>query len=130
KWISGIFIIIFVVISVLIISNTIKLTVYARRKEINIMKYIGASDWFIRWPFVIEGLVTGIIGSMIALIATLVVYNYLAEYSAGFMTSMAGQLQIAPVKDMALNLALYYSMLGVLVGVLGSALSMRKYLRV
>ncbi len=54
------------IVSIFIISNTIKLTVYTRRKEINIMKFVGATDWFIRWPFIIEGIIIGIIGSCIA----------------------------------------------------------------
>ena len=64
KFISGGMIIVLLVVSVFIISNTIKLTVFARRKEINIMKYIGATDWFIRWPFIVEGVIIGITGAL------------------------------------------------------------------
>lgn len=62
------------IVSVFIISNTIKLTVYTRRKEINIMKFVGATDWFIRWPFIIEGIIIGIIGSCVS--AALVIFGY------------------------------------------------------
>ena len=64
QWISTALITILLSIAVLIMSNTIKLTVFARRKEINIMKYIGATDWFIRWPFIVEGVIIGIAGSV------------------------------------------------------------------
>lgn len=50
-------------ISVVIITNTVKLSVFTRRTEISIMKYVGATDWFIRWPFVIEGIITGLVGA-------------------------------------------------------------------
>src|SRR5690554_3407709 len=57
---------ILVLVSLFLISNTIKLTVYSRRREIGIMKFVGATDWFIRWPFLIEGMIMGLIGGMIA----------------------------------------------------------------
>ncbi len=130
QWISGIFIIVFLVVSVLIISNTIKLTVYARRKEINIMKYVGASDSFIRWPFVVEGIFLGIIGSVIAYLITGFAYNLLIEKSGEFMIAFGDNLRLANLGEIALGLALFYAALGMLVGAAGSALSMRKYLKV
>ena len=130
QWISGIFIIVFLVVSVLIISNTIKLTVYARRKEINIMKYVGASDSFIRWPFVVEGIFLGIIGSAIAYLITGFAYNLLIEKSGEFMIAFGDNLRLANLGEIALGLALFYAALGMLVGAAGSALSMRKYLKV
>jgi cell division transport system permease protein len=80
KWINAgsMFILaLLLIISVSIISNTIKLTVYARRKEIGIMKYIGANDWFIRWPFIIEGIIIGLVGSVISFVITSYLYNRL-----------------------------------------------------
>ena len=75
KFICSLMVIVLIVVSVFIISNTIKLTVFARRKEINIMKYIGATDWFIRWPFVVEGVIIGITGAIIAFIISAYGYN-------------------------------------------------------
>ena len=69
--------IVFAAISIFIISNTIRLTVFARRREISIMKYIGATDWFVRWPFLIEGMVLGLVGSAIAVAVLAGGYNYL-----------------------------------------------------
>lgn len=130
QWISGVFIIVFLIISVLIISNTVKLTVYARRKEINIMKYVGASDWFIRWPFVIEGIFIGIIGSAIAFVITCFAYDLLINYSSEYMAAFGDNLRLAKLSETALGLGLFYSSLGMLVGASGSAMSMRKYLKV
>ncbi len=73
------FMIILVGISIFIISNTIKAAMFARRKEINIMKHVGATDWFIRWPFIIEGIIIGIISAIIAFFAQMYIYIYLLE---------------------------------------------------
>jgi cell division transport system permease protein len=73
KWInliSGVLVAILLIFSVSVIANTIKLTVFARRKEISIMKYIGATDWFIRWPFIVEGVLIGLGGAVIAYLLT------------------------------------------------------------
>ena len=71
KWIGSVMFVILMGISLFLIGNTIKITVYSRRREIGIMKYIGATDWFIRWPFIIEGIIIGIIG---AIVSDLVLY--------------------------------------------------------
>lgn len=68
KFISVILLLALLLVSFFIISNAIKLTVFARRKEINIMKYIGATDWFIRLPFIIEGIIIGFIGAILAFV--------------------------------------------------------------
>lgn len=66
-------------ISVVIITNTVKLSVFTRRTEISIMKYVGATDWFIRWPFVIEGIITGLVGAAIPIIVAWPLYNKLID---------------------------------------------------
>lgn len=65
-----------VIISVFIITNTIKLTVHARRKEISIMKYVGATNWFIRWPFIVEGIIIGIVAALITILVIGLIYNF------------------------------------------------------
>ncbi|MBQ3181489.1 MAG: permease-like cell division protein FtsX [Clostridia bacterium] len=75
------------IVSIFIISNTIKLTVYTRRKEINIMKFIGATDWFIRWPFIIEGLLIGFISSLVS--CAVLSYMY-----GAFMTSIGSYSEL------------------------------------
>ena len=123
-------IIIFIAISTFIIVYTIKLSVYARRREISIMKYVGATNGFIRWPFIIEGIIIGIIAAMIAIILVGTVYSL--AYSK--MTVGIGEFNI-PVKlltfaemfDLIISM---YLILGVGIGSIGSIISMRKYLRV
>lgn len=114
------------IISVFIISNTIKLTVYTRRKEINIMKFVGATDWFIRWPFIIEGIIIGIIGSCAS--AALVIFGY------GFLVKVVQDnimfITLNPLSEL-LSLILYSTFgLGVILGGLGSFISVRKHLNV
>ena len=72
-----------IIISIFIISYTIKLTVHARRREISIMKYVGATNGFIRWPFIVEGMIIGIIASAISIVIVAVAYNFIAEQMAG-----------------------------------------------
>lgn len=118
------------IVSLFIISNTIKLTVYARRKEINIMKYIGATDWFIRWPFIYEGIIIGIVGAVIALVLVAYIYSLaepmlshdLSDFGGGFATVKFGTVWS--------TLALIYTGISVVIGASGSAMSIRKHLKV
>lgn len=131
KVIALIILVILLAVSTFIISNTIKLTVFARRKEINIMKYIGATDWFIRWPFIVEGLLIGLFGSLIAFV--LVSYGYNAieiRFNQDFISVGTSMLKLLKINDFGLKVLGVYAVVGVLVGINGSALSMRKYLRV
>ncbi len=115
------------VISVFIIANTIKLAVYARRKEINIMKFVGATDWFIRWPFIIEGIIIGIVGSIIAF--ALVSAGYIASLNA--VSSMhIDMFSFKSYGDVWLHFIVTFVVLGTLIGAVGSGFSMRKYLDV
>ena len=69
-------------VSIFLIMNTTKLTVYSRRREVGIMKFVGATDWFIRWPFVIEGMVIGLIGAILACGVLFFAYNGLVKWIA------------------------------------------------
>ena len=119
-----------IIISVSIISNTIKLTVHARRKEISIMKYVGATNNFIRWPFIVEGMIIGVIASLISIILVGGAYSILAEQAvnAQFMQSM--NMSLVSFKDMISSIIFVYMLLGIGIGALGSVISMRKYLKV
>ena len=77
KLVTGIILALLIVISIFIISNTIKLTVHARRKEISIMKYVGATNNFIRWPFIVEGIIIGVVAALISIMLLGVLYNCL-----------------------------------------------------
>lgn len=116
--------------SIFIIANTIKLTVYARRKEISIMKYVGATNSFIRWPFIVEGVIIGIISAAISVLVVGGVYKVAATKL--LETSLVSSLGITLVSfgNMFSMIILVYLCLGIGIGVIGSALSMRKYLEV
>ncbi len=128
---SSVMVIIFLIVSVFIISNTIKLTVFARRKEINIMKYIGATDWFIRWPFVVEGVIISTIGAIIAFILSAYGYNMMQDrFSQDMFLAQSQLLQLIEIKDVWSQLLLSYLAIGSVVGMIGSFLSIRRHLRV
>ncbi|NLY44028.1 MAG: ABC transporter permease [Clostridiaceae bacterium] len=113
-------------IAVFIISNTIKLTVFARRREISIMKYVGATDWFIRWPFIIEGMIIGLIGGILSLAVVCYAYDYivnLLHHSISFF-------KIRQLSEVFEGMAIILISFGACIGTLGSLLSIRKYLRV
>ncbi len=131
KFICGFMIFILVIISIFIISNTIKLTVFARRKEINIMKYIGATDWFIRWPFVVEGVIIGVVGAVIAFIISAYGYNAIeGRFNKDFLSVGAELLKLIKIGDVWMQIVVFYLMIGAVVGAVGSFLSIRKYLHV
>ena len=119
-------------ISIFIISNTIKLTVVARRREISIMKYIGATDGFIRLPFVFEGLMLGIIGAALASGLVAAIYNYFfvsMNTSFGVILLMLSGY-FAPLAQTWYNTTLILAAVGIVIGVAGSTISLRKFLNV
>ena len=130
KIVTGVILILLIVISVFIISNTIKLTVHVRRKEISIMKYVGATNGFIRWPFIVEGMIIGIISSLISILIVGVAYNFIAEQmvNSSFMKIMG--VSLVSFGDMFNSIIIVYMLLGIGIGALGSIISMRKYLKV
>ncbi len=121
---------ILILISLFIISNTIKLTVHARRKEISIMKYVGATNGFIRTPFMIEGIIIGIISGVLSILIVGGGYNYIATHLANSETWQKLSLNLLSFGDMFGQIVLVYMILGVGIGVVGSSISMRKYLDV
>ncbi len=130
KIVTGVILILLVIISIFIIANTIKLTVHARRKEISIMKYVGATNNFIRWPFIVEGMIIGILSSIISIVIVGFAYNFVAEklVNAEFMQLI--NMSLISFSDMFSSIIFVYMLLGIGIGVLGSVISMRKYLKV
>ncbi|HBM79557.1 MAG: permease-like cell division protein FtsX [Clostridiales bacterium] len=118
--------VILLIISIFLISNTIKLTVMARRKEIGIMKFIGSTDWFIRWPFIIEGLLLGFIGALLSIV--ILGYGYTAVvnqlYKNYEMIKLVNPMDIIPY------MAALFAAIGLFIGSIGGIISMRKFLRV
>ena len=130
KAVTGVILMLLIVISIFIISNTIKLTVHARRKEISIMKYVGATNNFIRWPFIVEGMIIGILASAISIVIVGGAYSLLAEQAvnASFMQTI--NMSLVGFRDMISSIIFVYMLLGIGIGALGSVISMRKYLKV
>jgi len=112
------------IVAIFIISNTIRLAMFSRRREINIMKYVGATNWFIRWPFIVEGMIIGIIGGAIA--AGLMLWGYGATVSQ--LNDLVGIVNMSALGDVWKIMLLSLVALGGGIGLLGSALSVRKYL--
>jgi cell division transport system permease protein len=111
--------------SVLLIANTIRLSLYARRREVEVMKLVGATDWFIRWPFVIEGIVVGAAGAALAAVVLGITKVALLDPLANNWTLIAAPQTIPFTALIGVLLGA-----GVLVSALGSGLSLRRYLRV
>ena len=122
--------ILLIIISIFIISNTIKLTVHARRKEISIMKYVGATNSFIRFPFIVEGIIIGLIAGAITILLIGVAYNGLMPIFANNETSIKLGINIVSFSDMFASIVIVYMILGIGIGVIGSSISMKKYLEV
>lgn len=125
---------IFIIIALLIIFNTIRITIFTRREEIEIMQLVGATDWYIRWPFIVEGMIYGIVGAVLAFIVTMLGYwfiisnisNKYFSIDVTAATSGAGLFNIWLVVELfALQI-----LLGMLVGGLSSYLSTRHHLRI
>ena len=127
---SAIILILLVLISVFIITNTIKLTVHARRKEISIMKYVGATNGFIRWPFIVEGITIGVIAGMISLLIIGGLYNLLTDKLLETSFKNIIDVSLLGFNEMFSLILIVYLILGVGIGVVGSSISMKKYLEV
>ena len=128
--IGGIIIIgVLIFVSIFIISNTIKITVASREREINIMKYVGATNGYIRGPFIIEGILFGLIGSVISIL----LINYGYEY---FFKSVNDELYVlltvylVPPASLFNDIAIMFTAIGVGIGALGSIVSLKRFLNV
>ena len=119
-----------IIISTFIIANTIKLTVHARRKEISIMKYVGATDSFIRLPFIVEGIIIGVIAAILSLVVIGLIYNFSADAISSSIVINKMGMALLGFEDMITLLVIVYLALGIGIGSLGSTISMRKYLDV
>ena len=118
------------VISVMIIINTIRISVMNRRVEINIMKYVGATDWFIRWPFIIEGIIIGLIGAVLPMLVGMPMYGKTVSLFFNHIPFVENFVRFRVVGDVfsfVLPAALIF---GILLGVVGSVTSIRKHLQV
>ena len=125
----GIIAILFAV-SIFLISNTVTIGISVRKEEISIMKYIGATDFFVRSPFVIEGMLIGVIGALIPVGIIYVLYNKVIEYIMVKFSVLARLLSSLPVEEIFRTLLPISIIMGVGIGFLGSITTVRKHLRV
>ena len=126
--ISAIILMIFlIIVSIIVVSNTIKLTVFNRSEEISIMKYVGATNWFIRGPFLIEGILIGVISAILALAVTYLLYGQIVDIIGDQVYQMLSTPMV-PVGFLIYNFAWIFLALGVSIGSCGSIISMRKFL--
>lgn len=117
-----------VLVAVFLISNTIKITIMARRTEIGVMKLVGATNSFIRWPFFVEGFLFGVLGSIIPILLISSVYYYLVENVSG-QTSFYF-VELLPFSPFVYQLSAIIIVFGAVIGMWGSVMSIRKFLRV
>ena len=125
---SFIIIAVLFVVSMLIISNTVKLAMYDRKEEIGIMKMVGATNGFIRWPFVVEGFILGFAASVVAFFLQWGLYNFLLAQIANVDSLQL--FSMVPFVEVIELVAAAYAIVGFVVGVFGSLLSIRKFLKV
>jgi cell division transport system permease protein len=126
-WVLGISLtVIMGIVVTYIIVNAIRITVFARRKEIEIMKLVGATDWFIRWPFLLEGMILGVVGSLLALIILTKGYHLLYNY----VHAATPVIPLLREHTITSGLAMIIPATGVVFGAIGSMMSMKKFLRI
>ncbi len=122
--VSAWLVLILCLVAAFIVSNSIKVSVFSRRKEINIMKYIGATDWFVRWPFIIEGLIIGAISAVITFLVIWLIYIRL------YSSITIQMFTLVPYGQLAVMLIVSFMLVGMVIGAVGSAMSIRKHLKV
>ena len=119
------FLIILFVVSIFVIINTIKLAVYSRRSEISVMRYVGATNWFITLPFILEGVLIGVFASLIGFAVETYIYNYVENMALSDLE----MISILSYSKIALPLFFGFIVIGVITGIIGSVASLRKYLK-
>jgi cell division transport system permease protein len=116
-----------VVCAILLILNTIQIAIYNRRREVAVMKLVGATNWFIRVPFMMEGMIQGIVGALVAIVAFTIVWGKLKHHAS---TSTEFLYRLVPVEHNVVMTALLIFAIGAGLGIVGSAFAVRRYLRV
>ncbi len=129
-YVSAGIILVLLLVSVFLISNTVTMGISVRKDEINIMKYIGATDFFVRAPFVVEGILIGLIGSAIPLVIIYFVYTHVITYVVSRFTMLSSLLNFLPVETVFHNLIPISLLIGIGIGFFGSFITVRKHLHV
>lgn len=118
-----------VIVSIIIVANTIKLTVFNREKEIGIMKYLGATNWFVKAPFIWGGIIVGVLSSVIATGLTYLIYTRLTSIIGSDILRILS-VSVVPAEQLTNILLIMFLSLGIGIGVIGSAISIRRFLNV
>ena len=118
-----------VIVSIVIVANTIKLTVFNREKEIGIMKYLGATNWFVKAPFIWGGIIVGVLSSVIATGLTYLIYTRLTSIIGSDILRILS-VSVVPAEQLTNILLIMFLCLGIGIGVIGSAISIRRFLNV
>lgn len=126
QWVGIILFAILIGVSLFLIANTIRLAVYSRRREIGIMKYIGATDWFIRWPFIFEGMIIGLLGAIFSVIILYYLYSFVYSWMSSSTVTMLMNF-LSPSYALT-SISWMFILLGMFIGALGSILAIRKFL--
>lgn len=116
-------------ISLFIIANTVRITMYNRRLEINIMKSVGATNWFIRWPFMVEGMTLGLISGLLSLAIVWGVYYLISPSVSSMLSMVSSEFQIVAFADYVVYMLAAFLIIGIVSGGIGSLFSIQKYLR-
>ncbi len=132
---GGAIVVVLLIVSLIIIANTVKLAIFSHRREINIMKYCGATDTYIRLPFLIEGTLVGLLASLLSYGLIYILYERAVVWltsnqdaATGFLSSMVSR--VVPFSGVAIELLLIFLAFGVAVGLIGSTIFVKKYLKV
>ena len=126
RYVGTILFVILVAVSIFLIMNTTKLTVYSRRREVGIMKFVGATDWFIRWPFIIEGIVIGFFGALFAIFAIFGLYKYIITIVSSKMLNA----QVVNISYVYTTMHWEFLLGGIVIGGIASYGALRKFLKV
>ena len=129
-YVSAAIIIILLAVSIFLISNTVRVGITVRAEEISIMKYIGATDFFVRAPFVMEGMLIGLIGALVPLYIIKYLYGYVLDIITTRFSMLSGMLSFLSLKEVFAILLPVSVGIGVGMGLLGSYITVRKYLKV
>ena len=116
-----------IIVSIIIVANTIKLTVFNREKEIGIMKYLGATNSFVRAPFILGGIIVGVLSALIATGLTHVIYSRITAIIGDDITRILS-VKVVPAEQLSMVLLAMFMILGVLIGSIGSIISIRRFL--
>lgn len=118
-----------IIVSIIIVANTIKLTVFNREKEIGIMKYLGATNWFVKAPFIWGGIIVGVLSSVLATGLTYLIYSRITDIVGSDIARILS-VSVVPAEQLTQILLIMFLCLGIGIGVIGSSISIRRFLNV